>query len=76
MLGMIGHSMPSRKRPARLPVIRVLRDADQLVRLELDEFERPGTDRLQTHVARRHMAGIDRRPARRQQRDEGGLRPL
>src|SRR5260370_1636760 len=49
---------------------------DHLVRLEFDEFEGAGADRMSAHVARRDMAGINRRPARRQQRDESGLRPL
>ena len=39
-------------RPALLPVIRVLRHLDVLVRLELDEFERPGADRVLPHLAR------------------------
>src|SRR5207249_3707045 len=58
------------------PVIRVSGDLDRLVRLEFDEFERAGTDRMSAHVARRHVAGIDRRESRSEQRDEGGLRPL
>ena len=59
-------------RPARLPVIRVARHRDDLVRLELDEFEGAGADRMAAHVARRDMARIDRRPARGQQRQNDG----
>ena len=62
--------------PARLPVIRVARHRDVFVRLELDEFERAGADRMAAHLARRHVAGIDRRLARGEQRDQVGLRPL
>ena len=63
-------------RPARLPVIRVSRRPDHLVRLELDEFERARADRMGAHLARRHMAGIDRRPAGGEQRKQCRLRPL
>src|SRR5256886_9125229 len=48
-----------------LPVVRVARDLDRLVLLELDELERTRSDRLDTHVARRHVAGINRRISRR-----------
>src|SRR6516165_4932346 len=47
-------------RPARFPVMRVFRHFDLFVMLERDEFERAGTDRMLAHLARRHMAGIDR----------------
>ena len=55
--------------PARLPVIRVAGQPDQLVRLVRDEFERPGADRMLAHVAaaahgRDRPANI-RRPAAR-----------
>ena len=63
-------------RQAGLPVLRVLDDPDPLVRLEFDEFERAGPDRMRAHVARRDVTGVDRRPARGQQRQERGLRPL
>ena len=62
--------------PARLPVIGVAGQHDPLVRLELDELERAGADRMLAHLRRRHMARIDRRPARRQQPDKRRLRPL
>ncbi len=62
--------------PVLFPVIRVAGDLDRLVGLEFDEFERAGADRFEPHIARRHMTGIDRRPARGQQGDEGRLRPL
>src|SRR5262249_12107027 len=38
--------------PARLPVVRVAGHGDRLVRLEIDEFERAGADRMFAHVAR------------------------
>ena len=49
---------------------------DVFVRLELDEFERAGADRMGAHVARRHMARIDRRHAGRQQHQKRRLRAL
>jgi HEAT repeat protein len=48
-------------RPALFPIIGVARHLDVLVRLELDEFERAGADRMLAHVARRNMAGVNRR---------------
>ena len=63
-------------RPAGLPVIRVLRGLDDFVRPELDKFEGAGADRVSAHLPRRHMARIDRRPARGQQRQQRRLRPL
>ena len=36
----------------------------------------PGADRMHAHIARRQVAGIDRRIARREQREKGRLRPL
>src|SRR5204862_7761740 len=62
--------------PARLPVIRVARDLDVLVRLELDKLERPRADRVLPHLRRRHVAGVDRRIAGSQERDKRRLRPL
>src|SRR5207244_13639076 len=50
------HSFPTRRSSD-------LRHLDALVRLELDEFERTGADRVLPHLAGRDMAGIDRRPA-------------
>ena len=63
-------------RPARLPVIRIARHRDRLVRLELDELERAGADRMGAHVARQHVARVDRRPSGRQQCEKRRLRPL
>jgi len=42
--------------------------------LELDELERPGADRTPPHLGGRHVARIDRREPRGEQRQEGGLR--
>ena len=58
------------------PVILVPRHHNALIGLELDKFERPGADRVTAHVARRYMAGIDRREPRGEQREETRLRPL
>src|SRR6266852_4436047 len=63
-------------RPALLPVIRVLCHLDVFVGLELNEFKRAGADRMAAHIARRHVAGIDRREPRGEQRDKSRLRPL
>src|SRR5207247_4543205 len=49
---------------------------DRIVLLEFDEFDWAGADRAAAHVARRHMAGVDRRPAGRQKREQRRLRPL
>src|SRR5205085_6027597 len=62
--------------PILLPVVGVARDLDGLVGLELDELERTGADRPAPHLRGRHMAGIDRREARGEQRDKGGLPAL
>jgi hypothetical protein len=62
--------------PARLPIIGVADELDPLVRFELDEFERAGADRMLPHVARRDMAGIDRRVAGGDQCEDRRLRPL
>src|SRR5207247_3154755 len=61
-------------RPILLPVIRVPRYLDVFVRSEPDEFERTGADRLLAHVARRHVAGIDRREPGSESGEEGRLR--
>ena len=61
---------------ARLPVIRVLDQLDELVGLELDEFERARADRMLAHLRRRDVARIDRRHAGGEQRDKRRLRPL
>src|SRR5580704_10199773 len=63
-------------RPPRLPVIRIARHLDVLVRLKFDEFERAGADRMLAHVARRNVARIDRRVARGEQRNDRRLRPF
>src|SRR5215831_5020329 len=43
---------------------------------ERDEFDRAGADRIGAHLARADMTRIDRRPARGEECDERGLRPL
>src|SRR5262249_8020682 len=63
-------------RPAILPIIWVSCDLDRLVRLEFDEFKWTGTDWILAHIARRDVAGIDRRIPGSEQRKEGRLRPL
>ena len=63
-------------RQALLPVVRIAGDLDRFVGLELDEFERAGAGRLGAHVAGRDMAGIDRRVAGGEQRQQRRLRPL
>src|SRR5215831_5701551 len=42
-------------RPIPLPVIEIARHLDVFVRLELDEFERAGADRMLAHFTRRYM---------------------
>jgi hypothetical protein len=61
---------------AGLPVIRVARDLDRLVRLELDKFVGTRADRMLPHLGRRHMAGVDRAETRGEQRQKRGLRPF
>ena len=61
---------------ALLPVVGVLHQLDALVHLELGELERAGADRLAPHLVGRHVAGIDRRVARGEQRHQRGLRRL
>jgi len=63
-------------RPAVLPVIRVARHCDPFVRLELDEFERAGADRMLSHLGRRDMARIDYRTAGSEQSDKRRLWPM
>ena len=63
-------------RPPRLPVIRVARDFDVLVRFVVDKFEWAGADRMLAHVARRHVARVDRRIARGEQCEQRRLRPF
>src|SRR6202022_1069291 len=60
----------------RFPIIRVARHLDRLVGLVLDEFEWPGADRMAAHLASRNVAWINRRIARREQRDQGRLGAL
>src|SRR5215472_12136672 len=43
-----------------LPVIRIAGHRNRLVRLEIDEFERAGADRVLPHLARRDVARINR----------------
>src|SRR5580704_4645223 len=62
-------------RPALLPVIRVARRFDVLVRLERDKFKWARADRMLAHVARRNMTGIDRGISGSEQREKGPLRP-
>src|SRR5215469_4342261 len=63
-------------RPAALPVIRIARHLDMLIRLELDEFERAGADRMLAHLPWRHVAGVDWRVSRGEQRDDRRLWPF
>jgi len=46
-----------------------------LVRLELDEFEWPGADRVLPHLGRGHMTRVYGRIAGSEQREERRLRP-
>jgi hypothetical protein len=62
--------------PIRFPVLSVPYHADDLVRPELDEFERPRPNRVSAHFVRRDMTGVDRREATGEQHREGWLRPL
>ena len=64
------------KWPVRLPVIGVTGQPNRFVAPEFDEPERPGADRMRPHFGRRHMAGVDHRVARRQQRQHRRLRPV
>ena len=63
-------------RQALLQVIGVAGQLDRFVGLELDELERAGADRVGAHVRRRDVAGIDRRVAGGEQRQQRRLRPL
>jgi hypothetical protein len=51
-------------------------ELDRFVGLELDELERPRADRVGAHVSGADMAGIDRRIAGGEQRQQRRLRPL
>ena len=55
--------------PAGFPVVGIPGQFDRFVRLEFDEFKRAGTDRTLAHLARRHVARIDRREPGSEQRD-------
>src|SRR6185437_2205161 len=59
--------------PARFPIIRVLAELDVFVWFELDEFKRAGADRFLPHLTRRHVAWVDRRPSRGEERQQPGL---
>src|SRR5262249_11762957 len=61
--------------PVLFPIIGIAGDLDPLVRLELDEFEWASADRLRAHVARRYVAGVDRREPGSEQYDKSRLRP-
>ena len=63
-------------RQALLPIVRILRELDRFVLLELDELERTGADRMRAHLRRRDVARIHRRIAGREHRQQRGLRPL
>ena len=58
------------------PVIGISRQSDRLVRFKLDEFEGASADPMAAHVARRHVAGVDRRVSGSEQREQGRLRAL
>ena len=49
--------------PPRFPIIGISDQLDPFIRLELDEFERAGADRMLPNVAWRDMTRIDRRVA-------------
>src|SRR5207237_4894949 len=61
---------------SRCPIIGTAEQLDRVVWLEIHELERAGADRALPHLTRRNMAGIDRRPPRRQQREQPRLRPF
>ena len=43
---------------------------------QASKFERAGADRMAAHITWRHVAGIDWREARSEQRNKSRLRPL
>ena len=55
-------------RPTRLPVVGVLGETYHVVRIELHDLERAGSDRLLAHHAPIDMARVYRRPAAREKR--------
>ena len=57
-----------------LPVVGVALHLHALVQPVFDELEGAGADGLGAHLGRRYVARIDRRPASREQRQEGRLR--
>src|SRR6202021_287051 len=59
--------------PPGLPIIGVFGQPDIFVRLEPDEFERSGADRMLALLRRRDVAGVDWRPARGEQRQYSRL---
>ena len=61
-------------RLARLEVVGIAHQPDAVELLERVELERPGADRLDAHLGARHVAGIDRREPRGEQRQQRGLR--
>src|SRR5262249_36976604 len=63
-------------RPTRIPVIGVAHQLDRLIRLKFYKFEGAGADRMLAHVARRDMAGVDRRKPGGGETQKSGLRPL
>src|SRR6478672_5268871 len=56
------------------PVVGIADETDRLSPLELDEFERPGTDRPGAHRCLRHVAGIDSRKSACEQHRQARLR--
>ncbi len=63
-------------RQALFPIVRILRELDRFVLLELDELERAGADRMRAHLRGGDVARIDRRIAGREHRQQRRLRPL
>ena len=63
-------------RQALFPVVRILHELDRLVLLHLDELERAGADRMRAHLRGGNVAGVDRRIAGGQHRQQRRLRPL
>src|SRR5262249_15681184 len=61
--------------PATLPILGVSGEGNSFVRLEFDEFEGTGADRVLSHIARRHVAWVDDRKPRGEQRNKRRLWP-